>query len=128
MKNNHRVFVYGTLKRGNRIRGLDSFGNAEFVGSAITTESVYSLYDLGAFPAVTLGGNNKIQGEVWQVDDKTMTTLDSIEGYPDFYNRAKVATTEGTAWIYYIADISEYEGAEQIIAGPEQTVSWSPFG
>jgi len=125
--NKHRVFVYGTLKQGNNIRGLDSFGNADMVGTAITTESVYSLYDLGAFPAVTLNGNNKIQGEVWQVDDKTLATLDNIEGYPDFYNRVRVSTTEGTAWVYYIPDISEYEGAEQITAGPEQAVSWSPF-
>lgn len=121
----HPVFVYGTLKRKNQVRGLDSFGNAEFLGVAFTTDSAYSLYDLGLFPAVTLDGHNIIHGEVWQVDDQTMDILDSIEGYPNFYNRVKVSTTKGNAWIYYIPDISEYPNAEQITAKPEQTVSWN---
>jgi len=121
----HLVFVYGTLKKGNQIRGLDSFGNAEFLGIAFTTDSLYSLYNLGSFPAVTFDGHNSIHGEVWQVDDQTMDILDSIEGYPNFYNRVKVSTTKGNAWIYYIPDISKYSSAEQITAKPEQTVSWN---
>jgi gamma-glutamylcyclotransferase (GGCT)/AIG2-like uncharacterized protein YtfP len=120
----HRVFVYGTLKKGNSIRGLDRFGNAELVDRAVTAESTYSLYDLGAFPAVSLAGHNKIQGEVWNVDDETFAVLDQIEGYPDFYHRIKIATTAGTAWIYYIPDVHEYQGATQIAGGKEQTVSW----
>ena len=119
------VFVYGTLKKGNQTRGLDGFANAEFVGTAITTYAIYSLYDLGAFPAVTLKGNNKIQGEAWLVDDETMNILDRIEGYPDFYNRTQIATTKGDAWIYYIPNIAEYPGVTQITAEPGQIVSWN---
>lgn len=121
----NKVFVYGTLKKGNNIRGLDRFGTAQFVDQAVTVDATYSLYDLGAFPAVTLGGENTIQGEVWQVDDATFDVLDGIEGYPEFYNRIKISTTAGNAWIYYIPNITEYPSATQITGGKAQAVEWN---
>lgn len=127
MKNSHRVFVYGTLKRGNRIRGLDSMGDAEFVGEAITTEARFTLYDLGAFPAASLTGHNRISGEVWAVNDQLFDLLDEIEGYPVFYSRDPISTTQGTAWIYHITDIDQY--AADPVTGtdqPEGTVQWNP--
>lgn len=127
MKNNHQVFVYGTLKRGNRIRGMDAMPGAEFVGEAVTADARFTLHDLGAFPGVSLGGHNRIQGEVWQVTDEVFDILDQIEGYPVFYNRAHVNTTQGTAWIYYLPDPEEYAGTP--VSGtdqPEGTVEWHP--
>lgn len=102
------VFVYGTLKRGQSQRGLDRWGNgAEFIGSATTTDSNYSLWNLGAFPAVS-SGKSRISGEVWSVDSNTLTDLDHIEGHPDFYKRIEINTTKGKSWMYYISDIESY--------------------
>jgi len=99
-----KVFVYGTLKSGGELRGLDRFGDgATIVGKAKTVYPDYEMADLGAFPGVFLNGEYHIEGEVWEVDDDTMEDLDAIEGYPDFYDRQLTHTTEGKAWMYYLA-------------------------
>ena len=102
-----KVFVYGTLKTGGAIRGLDGQPGAELVGDAVTTDSKYSLFDLGSFPAVGIKGKNKIKGEVWEVEDNVLAALDRIEGYPDFYNRKQISSSKGNTWIYYIPGIEE---------------------
>ena len=119
------VFVYGTLKGGNKIRGLHSTNGADFVGSATTTEAAFDLSSLGHFPAAELHGEYRIKGEVWSVDDDTMQQLDRIEGYPDFYNRAEVMTTRGKAWMYYIDNIDEYNrDYNQDITQTGDTLEW----
>lgn len=127
MMNKHQVFVYGTLKQGNRIRGMDAMPGADLVGEAVTVDARYTLHDLGAFPGVFLDGHNRVRGEVWQVTDEVFDILDQIEGYPVFYNRVKVDTTQGTAWIYYLPDPEEYAGTP--VPGtdqPQSTVEWNP--
>jgi gamma-glutamylcyclotransferase (GGCT)/AIG2-like uncharacterized protein YtfP len=78
------VFVYGSLKTGGNIRGLDGMPGAEIVGRAKTTYPDYNMLDLGAFPAV-IKGENHIQGEVWKCDDEV-----------------KTETSQGRAWMYYL--------------------------
>ena len=108
MDNLHKVFVYGTLKSGGDIRGLNQFGEgATIVGKAKTTYPDYTMADLGAFPGVFRTGTKHIQGEVWEVDDEVMEQLDVIEGYPDFYNRIPTETSQGKAWMYYL-DAKQY--------------------
>ena len=121
--NETNVFVYGTLKRGNSVRGLDRWApGAEFVGLAVTTHSDYSLWNLGSFPAVS-SGKSYISGEVWSVDSETLADLDRIEGHPDFYKRIEVNTTQGPAWMYYIPDIDSYN-AELIEPNEKSISSW----
>jgi gamma-glutamylaminecyclotransferase len=120
-----KVFVYGTLKRGDHIRGLDRIStDINYLGEATTADTSYSLYDLGAFPAVTMQGNNKILGQVWEIPEQVLEDqLDLIEGYPDFYTRSQVETTLGTAWMYHIEDINKYASAS-VYAPEGGEVSW----
>ena len=119
-----KVFVYGTLKKGNNVRGLDFFGESStFVGTAKTTESTYSLFDLGAFPAVGVNGKQNVMGEVWNVNKQTMKVLDGIEGYPNFYDRKKVNTTRGDAWMYFIHGIELDDSVAQVDPA-KQDVEW----
>ena len=117
-----KVFVYGTLKKGNRIRGLDTLdATARLVGEAVTVDPEFKLFDLGAFPAVQFGGSKQIKGEVWEVSIDTLKNeLDAIEGYPTFYTRDMIETTAGGAWMYHIKDLTEYQAieleAEHVIA------------
>ena len=106
MMQTYKVFVYGTLKSGGRVRGLDQFDGASVVGEAVTSDALYSLFDLGSFPCVCLNGNQHVKGEVWEIDAETLKILDAIEGYPDFYNRKEIDTTQGKVWIYYIPDVT----------------------
>jgi|TARA_B100000212_G_scaffold99632_2_gene73281 gamma-glutamylcyclotransferase (GGCT)/AIG2-like uncharacterized protein YtfP len=103
-----KVFVYGTLKSGGDIRGLNQFGDgANIVGKAKTTYPDYEMIDLGAFPGVLEGGEHHIEGEVWEVDAETLMQLDAIEGYSgkpseNFYNRIVVVTDKGKAFMYVL--------------------------
>lgn len=119
----NKVFVYGTLKKGNTLRGLDRFGDAEFVGEAKTTDSHYHMYSLGAFPAVTMNGDSAVSGEVWEVTAQTLESLDQIEGYPDFYTRSVIETTLGPAWMYHIETISEFR-ADQVVSNSRGILEW----
>ena len=124
----NKVFVYGTLKSGGAIRGLNQFGEgAAIVGKAKTMYPDYEMSDLGAFPGVFLNGKFHIEGEVWEVDDQVMEQLDAIEGYPDFYNRQVTHTTQGKAWMYYLEGeaYKDYAGVrgDQVIEEGD-TLKW----
>lgn len=106
----NRVFVYGTLKSGNSVRGLHNTPGAEFVTVATTSSGLYRMIDLGAFPAVLFGGKDDIVGEIWEVTDEVFEQLDRIEGYPDFYTRTIVQTDQGYAWMYHFRKNHDYAG------------------
>ena len=71
------VFVYGTLREGeerdiNRLQPVPLFiGNSKTSGT---------LYNLGTYPGVRLGGQNYVQGEVYQIEADLERQLDEIEG------------------------------------------------
>ena len=76
----HRVFVYGTLKRG--------YGNyrmflrdAHFAGEAKTPPS-YGMLSAGGFPVVmpVSWDGKAVAGELYHVDDRTLARLDGLEG------------------------------------------------
>jgi gamma-glutamylcyclotransferase (GGCT)/AIG2-like uncharacterized protein YtfP len=115
------VFVYGSLKRGNKTRGMDTtFPNAEFRGVTRTKRSLFKMIDLGSFPGVMIIEDDsqeyieqgyQIEGEVYSVNDKDLAHLDEIEGVPFFYNRQEVNTTLGPVHMYILPNTGEYDGA-----------------
>jgi len=116
----NQVFVYGTLKNGhgnNRI-----LSTASYIGDA-STSNKFALGDAGvpyAFPLDVVKEKDLIEhlchpirGELYRINDiDTAIDLDSLEGYPDYYNRRLIQvevghspdTTLYHAWIYTIED------------------------
>lgn len=101
------VFVYGTLKKGFMNHGL--IKDQRFLGEARTEYSNFVMLDLGSYPGVvkTLGdGHEKIEGELYNLDDQAMEACDRLEGHPDFYCReltpVELVESGATvfAWIY----------------------------
>lgn len=92
-----RVFVYGTLRHGQRNHRL--LHRAQLLGHHRTGPR-YRLYDTGPCPAAVAGGRTRIEGEVYAVDRCTFRTLDRLEDYPRSYTRQRIATPYGPAWIY----------------------------
>lgn len=69
------VFVYGTLLRGmSRAHAMDE---ARFLGLG---EIAGCLYDLGSYPGL-VEGKGRIMGELYDVDEVTLESLDRIEGF-----------------------------------------------
>ena len=120
------VFVYGTLKSGGQVRGVDMFGDhSEIQGKAKTEFPDYDMADLGGFPAVVLGGEHYIEGEVWKVSQWLADKIDDIEGYPTFYNKKKVPTSQGNAIMYFM----DRESVEQYnVLQYDQTSSVEKIG
>jgi gamma-glutamylcyclotransferase (GGCT)/AIG2-like uncharacterized protein YtfP len=113
-----RLFIYGTLLPGHAptsmatiCRKLKPVAPAQVSGR---------LYDLGSYPAVTIGSTDRmIRGELVEVDsDATWRALDEYEGCPQagggdglFCRVRTVATLESgesvDCWIYiYNRDVS----------------------
>lgn len=94
-----RVLVYGSLMSG---QGNHRFlAGARFVAIA-HTEPVFTLVSLGAFPALVAGGATSVRGELYEVDDATLTALDRLEGAPTFYRRELVPLRGGARVFAYV--------------------------
>lgn len=97
----HKVFVYGSLKKGFR---NDFFlDTAQFLGVSTTKESNYKMISLGHFPAVykdeESGGN--INGELYLIDSETLNELDYLESNGVLYEREEILLQNNEiAWIY----------------------------
>ncbi|MCS3924595.1 gamma-glutamylcyclotransferase family protein [Methanosalsum natronophilum] len=102
------VFVYGTLKRG-------------FINNWLLTESYYIcptrtneeylMVNLNYFPGVLELENDeyidlgepksKISGELYKVDNRTISTLDKFEE-PFFYRKRTYLENGVEAWMYFL--------------------------
>jgi gamma-glutamylaminecyclotransferase len=114
----HRVFVYGTLKSGQR--NFHYLQQAEFVGEFVT-EPIYSMHSFDTYPAVCLPGQHAIQGEIYRVSDEGFRLLDELERYPEYYQRIVISTNSGDAWMYVVErDLCQ--------GRPELSGNWPPPG
>jgi gamma-glutamylcyclotransferase (GGCT)/AIG2-like uncharacterized protein YtfP len=114
------VFVYGTLRRGddNDITRLQP--PPRFVGVA---PMAGSMFHLGAYPGVTLGGTGVVQGEVYAISEALERVLDGIEsGYPaqsdEYAKRETTVTVNGV-----LLDCIVYEIDAKYIAGKPHIAS-----
>jgi gamma-glutamylcyclotransferase (GGCT)/AIG2-like uncharacterized protein YtfP len=93
----HKLFVYGTLMKGEP--------NHKWMRSCqhLKDEIVpgFSLVDCGRFPGATFG-DSEIRGEVYEIDEQHLRSLDILEGVPDLYRRIEIQTSSGVAWIYLL--------------------------
>lgn len=113
--NNMKIFVYGTLKKGqpNHEFLMDKEkGTAQFICQAKTIEK-YPLLVATSFNLPFLLNlpdvGNRIVGEVYEVDSTMLSSLDEFEDYPEMYNRLEkqVEVNGGkggimTCWVYLL--------------------------
>ncbi|GMR40969.1 hypothetical protein PMAYCL1PPCAC_11164, partial [Pristionchus mayeri] len=113
MPNIHRVFVYGTLKKGQPNYSVMSETEGTFRprGSARSVSCfplvVGTQFNI-PFVLDKPGEGEQILGEIYEVDDRKLEILDALEAHPILYERRlekfvmddSGVTTE--AWIYII--------------------------
>lgn len=97
------VFVYGTLRKGQPNHRL--LEQSKFLGMA-KTKKRYALYGNWLPFLSRARAVSQVTGEVYSVDDATLSRLDQLEGHPDMYKReqAQVILQDGaeiSAWIYF---------------------------
>lgn len=106
------VFVYGTLMSmfGNH-RLIKASKNSKLIESDATTVDKYQMFSIG-FPVVlTTKQETHIKGEVWAVDELTLTYLDRLENHPNWYVRTP---------ILYTNSAGEVKEAEMYIMGDKK--------
>ncbi|VDK73580.1 unnamed protein product [Onchocerca ochengi] len=108
------VFVYGTLKRGEpnaSILADPATGTQKFVGTGKTVNA-YPLIIASEFNIPFClnkpGIGNRINGELYEVDQQKLKVLDEFEQHPTFYRRQSEQIEMDhngaivTAWIYML--------------------------
>jgi gamma-glutamylaminecyclotransferase len=107
----HKVFVFGTLKRGfpNHAEGM---AGQTCLGAYRTTQP-YPLVIAGRwFSPVMMpepGVGHPVTGELYEVDDERLTLLDKLESVhlPDGYRRERIEVvslengSRASAWAYF---------------------------
>ncbi|KAL4001682.1 AIG2-like family protein [Acanthocheilonema viteae] len=109
------VFVYGTLKRGEPNASIMAdliTGMQRFIGTGKTVNAypliIASEYNI-PFCLNKPGIGNRINGELYEVDEQKLEVLDEFEGHPTFYRRQLEEVemdhsgTVVTAWIYMLS-------------------------
>lgn len=116
MKDNGRtrVFVYGTLLSGEPNHHL--LDRDDLLAEA-TTEPVFDLVSLGAFPAMVAGGETAVRGEVYAVDRWTLRAMDHLEGHPRFYRRRAIQLDDGEEVLAYLLEPEQVAGRTRIASG-----------
>lgn len=90
------LFVYGTLRSGGGAAGLLRGCRLAGAGTVAGT-----LYDLGAYPALVLGGRGHVEGEVWRCPADALARLDEYEGVAEgLFERAVVGVAGVPCWTY----------------------------
>ena len=100
-KNEHYVFVYGTLRRGHH--NHDLIRNSRFVGTYNTGPGYTKLIRGLPFLLEDYDGPGT-EGEVYAVTNLTMALLDRLEGHPHWYQRKRIPVQNNVdnliAWCY----------------------------
>jgi gamma-glutamylaminecyclotransferase len=109
-----RVFVYGTLRRGE---GNHAFISAATLLGEARTLPRFTLYNLGPFPALVPEGANAVLGEVYEVDDATLARLDRLEGCPSLYQRTPITLADGSLAFTYVQRLDQVRGRAKIASG-----------
>jgi gamma-glutamylcyclotransferase (GGCT)/AIG2-like uncharacterized protein YtfP len=92
------LFVYGTLMTGHRRNFYLTRDGAKCLGEA-RTAARYVLYRplLAYYPCMVEDEKRGIavEGELWDVTEKCLESLDSVEGAPTLFQRRVITLEDG---------------------------------
>jgi len=95
------LFVYGTLKRGERNHPL--LMDEKYLGDTGTSPN-YLLVDLGRYPGMVKKphGGFSVQGELFEIPYKLIVELDKIEDAPFLFNLELITLADGSKAFSYL--------------------------
>lgn len=105
MEHDLRVFVYGTLRRGES--NYHWMKGTRWLGRHVT-EPGFTMLHLGGYPGVVPGGRSAITGEVFALKKRDLLRLDRLEDFPRLYRREEIDTPFGSAWMYLMVQPPRY--------------------
>jgi gamma-glutamylcyclotransferase (GGCT)/AIG2-like uncharacterized protein YtfP len=109
-----RLFVYGLLLQGEREHPL--LEGAELLGQALTLPE-HTLVDLDYYPALLVGGQVAVHGELYGINRHLRFKLDVHHQCPALFRRASVRLSDGTTAETYVMDDDKVRGKRRLRAG-----------
>lgn len=109
----HKLFVYGTLKKGHYFHRDYLEGYSDFLGKHKTSDD-YIIYIDGIPFMVEEIGSGPVIGELYEIDEVTLYQIDTLEGHPQFYTRTIIdienleTGEKTTAWAYVHPNIFKH--------------------
>ncbi len=108
-----RLFVYGSLLRGREHHGR--LAGATFERRAAVARA--RLVVQGDYPALVLGGEGVVHGEIYRVSAELLADLDVFEDAPRLYTRGVVTLDDGSSAQAYWVSPERAEGLVEIPSG-----------
>lgn len=109
-----RLFVYGLLLQGEREHGL--LEGAPLLGP-VSTAPEHTLVDLDFYPALLVGGQVAIQGELYAVSRHLRFKLDVHHQCPALFRRVSVKLADGSQAETYAMDEDKVRGKRRLRGG-----------
>jgi gamma-glutamylcyclotransferase (GGCT)/AIG2-like uncharacterized protein YtfP len=92
------LFTYGSLKTAVSSPARELLEGCERVGEATVRGT---LYELGEYPALLLGGRDPVPGVIWRCPANRLAALDAYEGVAaGLFRRVAVRAGGRACWVY----------------------------
>lgn len=116
------VFVYGTLKRSEVNYSVMESANGTFIATAKLPG--YYMVNTPWYPFAAKSDNDDdyIEGELYEVPAEKLHVLDTLEGYPQLYDRDTVNINNLDAFIYVNRNKTEMASYERMYG---KTTNWT---
>ena len=116
------VFVYGTLKRGEANHGVMESADGEFM--AESKLAGYYIVNTPWYPFAAKSDNDDdyIEGELYKVPADKLHILDTLEGYPQLYDRDTVDVQDLDVFVYVSRNKTEMKAYESKYG---KTTNWT---
>lgn len=127
--NMSRLFVYGTLMKGQRAEKMMT--GAKYLGNYRLAD--YAMYDLGAYPGIKECVGESVVGEVYEITDDMLPGFDRYEGEGSLYKRITVEVSREEekveAYVYmFIPEVHGEPMRETWNASEEDYVWYACYG
>lgn len=119
---NVNVFVYGTLKRGEANYGVMESADGEFIAEAKLPGYYMVNTPWYPFAAKSDSDDDYIEGELYKVPAEKLHILDTLEGYPQLYDRDTVDVQDLDVFIYVNRNKTEMDSYEKKYG---KTTNWT---
>jgi gamma-glutamylcyclotransferase (GGCT)/AIG2-like uncharacterized protein YtfP len=125
----HKLFVYGSLKRGFKQHDRH-MKTARFIAATHTAEAAYRLVAVldpnvdAPYPGMMTGGTCHVKGELYEIDDALLGRLDEYEG--EGYKRITIALENGEAAQTYLYSSTEVpvDAAHAFVRQTDTLTEW----
>lgn len=103
------LFVYGTLKKNHQAHY--HLYKSKFLGTVVTANKLLLLKDKNThYPYLLDIPIDNVAGELYEVSQSTLESIDSYEDHPNFFKRQLIPLSDDRqAWCYFYQELIQIQ-------------------